>query len=174
MKKNILLTFLLFSFVFLTAQNDIKKTEIGKNNVTKIILLRHAEKVLDGTKDPKLTSEGEKRAERLGFMFLDIKIDKIFSSPYTRTKMTVAKLAENKNLEIEEYDPKDLAFAKYLQEKEQGKTSVIVGHSNSIPKLVNQLIGEEKFNQLNEEVYSKIWILTFSNDTLIDCSLFNF
>ncbi len=174
MKKNIILLALLFFVSFLMAQNTIEKNVISGNNLTKIILLRHAEKVLDKTKDPILTDEGKRRAERLRFLFSDIKIDKIFSSPYIRTKMTVADLAKSKSLQVEDYDPKDLNFAKYLLEKEQGKTIVVVGHSNTTPILVNKLIGEDKFNQLSEDVYSKLWILTFSNETLIDCSLFNF
>jgi 2,3-bisphosphoglycerate-dependent phosphoglycerate mutase len=174
MEKKIFLLAHLFFVYFLMAQNATQESVMLENNLTKIILLRHAEKVLDETSDPILTDEGKKRAERLSFLFSDIKIDKIFSSPYNRTKMTVANLAKSRNLQVEEYDPRDLNFAKYLLQKEQGKTIVVVGHSNTTPILVNKLIGEDKFNQLSEDVYSKLWILTFSNETLIDCSLFNF
>ena len=61
-----------------------------------------------------------------------------------------------------------------MLENEEGRTSVIVGHSNSIPFLVNQLVAEEKFSALSEDIYSKLWILTFFNGVLIDCSLLNF
>lgn len=174
MKKLLSLLFFLFSLAIAMGQNNAKKDNFSINKTTKIILLRHAEKVLDGSNDPVLTPEGETRAERLLFLLSDMKIERIFSSPYIRTKMTVAKLAENKEIIIEDYNPKDANFAKYLLEKEEGKTAVVVGHSNSIPMLVNQLIGEEKFSALSEDVYSKLWILTFSNGVLIDCSLLNF
>ena len=174
MKKRFSLLAFLFSLAFTFAQDFVKKDNFSTNKVTKIILLRHAEKVLDGSNDPVLSSEGEARAERLDFLLSDMKIDRIFSSPYLRTKSTVAKLAKNKEIIVEEYDPKDVNFAKYLLENEEGRTSVIVGHSNTIPFLVNQLVVEDKFSVLSEDIYSKLWILTFFNGVLIDCSLLKF
>ena len=72
------------------------------------------------------------------------------------------------------YNPKDPNFSTYLWSKVKGETAIVAGHSNSIPALVNQLIGKDKFKELTEDVYSKIWILTFSDEPLVDCSLYNF
>lgn len=174
MKKYIVFFVFLFFCSFSFGQNRIDKKASPENSLTKIILLRHAEKVLDGSKDPNLTEAGEQRAEKLRLMFSDINIDRVFSTPYRRTQKTVAPLANEKGLNIEIYDPKDLNFTDFLFQKVKGTTSLIVGHSNSIPKLVNKLIGSEKYQELSEDEYGKIWILIYSNDALIDCSLYNF
>ncbi|MBF03506.1 MAG: hypothetical protein CMP76_09440 [Flavobacterium sp.] len=169
MKKAIVVLVFLFCGSILMAQNANYEPI-----VTKIILVRHAEKMLDGSKDPELTTEGKQRAERLRFLLSDINVNQIFSSPYKRTKNTVAPVAASKNITIEIYNPKDPNFSTYLWSKVKGETAIVVGHSNSIPALVNQLIGKDKFKELTEDVYSKIWILTYSDEHLIDCSLYNF
>ena len=169
MKKAIVVLVFLFCGSILMAQNANYEPI-----VTKIILVRHAEKMLDGSKDPELTTEGKQRAERLRFLLSDIDVDQIFSSPYVRTKNTVAPVAISKNITVEMYNPKDPNFSTYLWSKVKGETAIVVGHSNSIPALVNQLIGKDKFKELTEDVYSKIWILTYSDERLVDCSLYNF
>lgn len=169
MKKAIVVLVFLFCGSILMAQNANYKPL-----VTKIILVRHAEKMLDGSKDPELTTEGKQRAERLRFLLSDIDVDQIFSSPYIRTKNTVAPVAASKSITVEMYNPKDPNFSTYLWSKVKGETAIVVGHSNSIPALVNQLIGKDKFKELTEDVYSKIWILTYSDERLVDCSLYNF
>lgn len=169
MKKAIVVLVFLFCGSILMAQNANYEPI-----VTKIILVRHAEKMLDGSKDPELTTEGKQRAERLRFLLSDIDVDQIFSSPYVRTKNTVAPVAISKNITVEMYNPKDPNFSTYLWSKVKGETAIVVGHSNSIPALVNQLIGKDKFKELTEDVYSRIWILTYSDERLVDCSLYNF
>jgi hypothetical protein len=69
-------------------------------------------------------------------------------------------LAKKFNKEVQVYDPKDLVTfsEKLLQEK--GKTIVVAGHSNSTPQLVNLLIKEKKYANLDESVYNQLWIVT--------------
>jgi broad specificity phosphatase PhoE len=45
----------------------------------------------------------------------------------------------------------------------KGKTILVVGHSNTIPALVNLLIGSAKYANLADTEYDKIWILRFEN-----------
>ncbi|MBI2283072.1 MAG: hypothetical protein HYU71_05140 [Bacteroidetes bacterium] len=42
----------------------------------------------------------------------------------------------------------------------KGKTIVVVGHSNTTPRLVNLLIGENGYPDLGERVYDLHWIVT--------------
>ena len=135
-------------------QNGIEET------ATTYVLVRHAEKANDGTKDPVLTKQGQERAERLTQMLLPTKVDVIYSTNYQRTRQTVMPLAEKLDLEVIAYNPFDKKAFLDLQEGTQGKTVLIVGHSNTVPAMVNQLIGKEQVNQLEEDEYDKLFIVS--------------
>lgn len=136
--------------------------------------MRHAEKADDGTKNPPLSADGMQRADRLSTMLSDLKIDKLYATNFLRTHQTLMPLSKKFNLTIDTYEAADVTFAEQLLQKEKGKTIVIAGHSNSTPTLVNRLIKKELYQKLDESVFSKIWILTFKGEELIDCSLLNY
>ena len=72
--KNALLIFALFVLTFTTTAQ--------KNTLTTFILVRHAEKVMDGTKDPELKPEGTERAARLSIMLSTTPVDAIYSTNF--------------------------------------------------------------------------------------------
>ncbi|WP_421877231.1 histidine phosphatase family protein [Marinoscillum sp.] len=127
---------------------------------TTFILMRHAEKVADGTKDPGLTEEGTARSMRLKEMLSEQPVAAIFSTPYQRTKLTVTPLAEAKGVSLQVYQPFQEGFLEQLMAAYPGQTVVVSGHSNTIPMLVNKLIGEEKYEQLDESDYNDLYIVT--------------
>ena len=124
---------------------------------TRYIIVRHAEKdtTLANAKmmasDPPLNSIGETRALSLADKLKDYKINQIYSSNYKRTKATASPIAKAQNLNVAIYDPRNLdAFATQLLSSENtGKTILIVGHSNSSPKLVNLLIKQDQYKDLD-------------------------
>lgn len=129
---------------------------------TTFILLRHAEKVQDGSKDPLLNEAGRARSLRLKEMLTDQEVMAIYSTPYQRTRQTVVPLAVEKSLEIQEYEPFSKGFLIGLLEEHSGATVVISGHSNTIPALVNELLGEEKYPQLSDDDYSNLFIVSLN------------
>ena len=141
---------------------------------TKYIIVRHAEKdtTLADAKmmasDPPLNSIGETRALSLVDKFKAHKINQIYSTNYIRTKTTAAPIANAQNLNIAIYDPRKLdSFATQLLSSEHtGKTILIVGHSNTSPKLVNLLIKKDQFKDLDESIYDSYWIVTSKNGKL--------
>lgn len=163
----------LISFILLILPNWLT-AQNSDSSITKMILVRHAEKENDGSKDPSLSVEGEKRAEKLNEFLFDIKIDKLFATPYKRTRETLKFIAEKQKLEIQNYNPSDVEFCESLLENEIGKTVVIAGHSNTVPFLVNCLIKSEVYSQLPESEFGKIWILIFQDGKLVDCSVYNY
>lgn len=174
--KKILLT-ILMSSCFISynfAQNDPVKINAYTNVITKIIVVRHAEKADDGTQDPPLSQEGMIRAKSLGHLLADVKVDNLFSTPYKRTLQTLGELSEAQKIEVVTYNPSDKAFFDNFLRNEKGKTSVIAGHSNTAPMIANFFLKANTYRQLSESEYGKIWILTFKNDELIDCSLLNY
>jgi len=162
---------LLFLAIFFCLPKMISAQETV---ITKIILVRHAEKAEDGTKNPPLSENGRQRAQKLVDFLAFEKIDAIYATPYLRTRQTVEPLSKDKNVDIVEYLPGKSEETTRELLKNVGKTTVVVGHSNTIPLLVNTLIGEEKYIQLPEEEFGKIWILIFDNHQLIDCSVYTY
>ena len=138
------------------------------------IILRHAEKdttAVDAKmmqSDPPLNINGKNRASNLIHEFKLLKINKIFSTNYNRTKSTVTPLANSLNLDIQIYDPRQLKdFAtQLLAMPKQDHTYLIVGHSNTSPRLVNLLTGKATYKDLDETEYNKYWIVTKRNNKI--------
>jgi broad specificity phosphatase PhoE len=154
MKKLLLLSSFVFAMV------------VSYSQTTTIILLRHAEKDTTAkgsttmTADPPLSAEGKLRSERLPKILEAYKTDTIYSTNYTRTKQTVTPLATKFNKTIQLYDPRNLSnFSKELLQIKD-KTIVVVGHSNTTPMLANLLIGESAYAAMDDNDYSKYWIVT--------------
>lgn len=150
--KNILtITLLLFAFL-----------SYGQETTT-FILVRHAEKASDGTKDPDLTEAGKERAQRLAEMFSMEEITAVYSTDFKRTKQTVEPLSKTKGLEIQTYEWKSpKALMNTLLEQYNGGTIVISGHSNTTPILANALIGRAIVGTFSEDDYGNILIVTVS------------
>lgn len=46
----------------------------------------------------------------------------------------------------------------------KGNRVLIVGHSNTTPMLVNQLLGEERFPDMDDSDNSSLYVVTFQGD----------
>lgn len=147
---------LLFVCSNVTAQSDNTST-----NETTIILVRHAEKVDDGSSDPVLSEEGTESAQHLAdWLGENHIISAVYSTDYQRTRLTAKTTAESNGLEVLTYDFKDPAgFLKDLVESNKGKTLLIVGHSNTTPMFANILLGRREFEQLSEDVYDQVFVI---------------
>ncbi|MEQ9468611.1 MAG: phosphoglycerate mutase family protein [Ekhidna sp.] len=148
--KKLLLIALLLTFSTLAFAQD----------QTTFILVRHAEKADDGTRNPPLNEDGKVRANDLASLLANQEITGLYSTPFKRTEETLQPIAEAKDLEIMTYDPlaKD-EWLKALADKHSGGTVVISGHSNTIPGLANALLGEETFEQFDESDYTNLIII---------------
>ena len=138
----------------LLAWLTLASTAAALDNV--VVLVRHAEK-LDDSRDAELSETGRARAEVLAALLKDMKIDTIYSSDYIRTRDTARPLAEALGLELEPYNPGDLeALATKLRAAE-GRI-LIVGHSNTTPRLVG-LIGGEPGTDIADDEYDRLYIV---------------
>ena len=140
-----------------------------------IILVRHAEKDASPTMnrfDPVLSPEGRQRAVKLFETVKSYKPQQIFSTNLLRTRLTVDSLATNLNekfrIFVEAYNPSELeAFANKLLAI-QTKCILVVGHSNTTPKLANLLLKQEKYQDLPETEYRKIFIIRIKGKKITD------
>jgi phosphohistidine phosphatase SixA len=135
-----------------------------KKEMTQYFLIRHAEKAADGTDDPALSSAGQARALRLVNLLKEHKIDRLYATPYKRTQQTLQPLADTHHLKINIYDHQDPTSINRMIADCKGKTCVIVGHTNTIPHLANTLIGQQRYKELEESDYTKMWDILFIGD----------
>ncbi|MDM7922267.1 MAG: histidine phosphatase family protein [Pyrinomonadaceae bacterium] len=127
-----------------------------------IILVRHAEKDASETADPNdpdLTAEGRERAQRLIKAAGRYKPGAFYSTNFKRTRDTITPWAQKRGKTVEIYDhrkPQEL-LDKIMASKT--KRFVIAGHSNSTPGVVNLLVKKDLFKNLDESVYTVIWVV---------------
>lgn len=125
-----------------------------------VYLVRHAEKMADGTSDPELTDEGRARACYLAGFFADKGLTHVLSTYYLRTRQTAAPVARSLGLEVEEYDPKHLAVLAMMIKAKPG-TFLIVGHSDTVLEMVQRLSGED-IGAWDEKEYDRFFELRFA------------
>lgn len=135
-----------------------------------LILVRHAEKADDGTRDPALSEAGQARAQALAKALQDAGVQAVYATPYKRTRMTAAPLATAAGTRVTVRDivgdvATDAAtFASELREKHPGSVVVIVGHSNTIAPLANALLGRQALQDLGEHEYDRMLVVTLPDD----------
>lgn len=127
---------------------------------TTILLVRHAERANDGTRDSELTDAGARRARALADLLADAGITAIHSTETRRTLATAAPLADALGLVPTHYDPGALAdFADGLLAL-PGR-HLVVGHSNTTPTLAEHLGGEGHGAIVEAWEYDRLYVLTF-------------
>lgn len=115
-------------------------------------LIRHAEKDTVPEDNPALTEKGSKRATLLADILRATRVDAIYSTLYTRTLFTVDSLADIKAMSIKPYETQNLRkLIDEIQDDENQKAVVIVGHSNTTPSLANSITGKTVFQKPFEE-----------------------
>jgi broad specificity phosphatase PhoE len=128
-----------------------------------IIVVRHAEKEASSSRDPDLSPEGKARVAVLERMLSEVSIDRFFSTPYKRTRQTIVALAEKRGNKVQEYNPSaQEAFATSLKTY-AGQTILVAGHSNTVPDLLNRLVGERKYESLDENEYDNLYVVTITD-----------
>lgn len=129
--------------------------------ITTFILVRHAEKDLtQSTNDPDLSTEGKVRADRLVEMLKKTEVRAIYSTPFKRTQQTVAPLASSKSLQVVSYLGNNVEEVDNILKQHAGETIVMAGHSNTIPQVVNYLLGEEKYRVMEDGDYGNIIVVS--------------
>jgi len=132
----------------------------AQQKLTTFILVRHAEKMGDGSKDPNLTEAGKKRAESLVSVFKNTSIQAIYSTSFVRTRETVEPLAKVKSIAITEYEAFKPEVIESILKNFSGETVLICGHSNNIPWIANYLTGTEKIKTFEDDDHGNILVVS--------------
>ncbi len=123
-------------------------------------LIRHAEKVRlnPDDKDPELNEAGKERALVWKEYFNDLEINKIFSTDYKRTMQTALPFSSSSGLTINTYSPSNIDYQDFLAKTKRDNV-LIVGHSNTIPTFVNELIREKAYPDIEDSNNSNLYIV---------------
>lgn len=138
---------------------------IDHSEETIIYLVRHAEKdTTDQTKNPPLTEEGKQRAEKLTDILAKYKIEGIYSTKYDRNINTVRAIAENNNIEIQNYEWYN--WKPLLREVKSKKgIYLICGHGDIILPMIDFLNGEKPLQELGHHEYDNLFKIIVEKDT---------
>src|SRR5690606_26056671 len=109
------------------------------------VVVRHAEKVDDGSRDPSLTDAGHARADDLARMLRSRDVVAVYATDFRMTRNTAAPTATIHDLSIISYDAQAPAeaVAERLRRAHSDGTVLVVGHSNTVPGIVSALCGCE-------------------------------
>lgn len=147
-------------------------TVSGQNSkVTTIYLIRHAEKASSDA-DPDLSEAGRARAQKWAAYFADKSITVGYTSPYRRTKQTISYALTGgvkrtpgtvTEMNIKTYDPNRLSL-KDVADDNQGKSILVVGHSNTIPGQINTFLSEKIYSEIPESEFGNLYIIRIDGD----------
>jgi broad specificity phosphatase PhoE len=142
----------------------VLQVSFGQNSITTYYFIRHAEKV-DNSKNPDLSEIGFERAKLWNKIFSEINLDAIYSTDFKRTLQTITPIANSKKVTIINYDPKTIDIESF-KKNTLGKKVLVVGHSNTIPNFVNQIIDKNIYNDIDDVIFGNLYIVTINGDSI--------
>ena len=155
MKKIFILFFIIFSL------------DISSQECSEFFLIRHAEKDRTNSENnnPKLNELGKERSLKWSEVFKNIELDKIYSTNYYRTIETATPISKKLNLDITLYSPSKINYKNFIS-KNIGNKVLVVGHSNTIPVFVNNLINDKVYDQINDLNNSNLYIVKICDNVV--------
>jgi broad specificity phosphatase PhoE len=116
-------------------------------------VMRHLQKAAG--QDPGLTGEGRRNADRLVVLLAIDPPSAIYVSTTRRARETAAPIAARLGLTPKTYDPSDTPALIEAVIREPG-TVLIVGHSNTVPDIVQRLGGARPADMADDS-YGDVW-----------------
>jgi broad specificity phosphatase PhoE len=151
--------------VFLCSCGNAKKPSTDLDQTTTYYFIRHSEKDRANSTDrnPNLNEMGQQRAASWATYFDSIDLDMVYATDYNRTQQTATPTAESKNLAIMSYDPSAM-YDEGFKAATQGKTVLVVGHSNTTPAFVNMVLGARTYEDIDDNENGMLYIVKVTNE----------
>ena len=126
---------------------------------TTVILIRHAERLdaAPGDNNPHLSADGHSRARLLVHVLNPANISAIYTSEYVRTQETAQPLAEALGVSpVEGLEASQIK--KDIQVNHSGKTVLVVGHTDTVPEVL-ELLGDGS-HEIDPDEFDNMFIAT--------------
>jgi broad specificity phosphatase PhoE len=129
--------------------------------LTTVILVRHAEKVIDpNNNDQDLSPAGQTRAQELVRVLSDAGINAIYATQYKRTQQTAKPLADKLGLPVTQVNSKNTAeLLTQISAQHPGQTVFVVGHNTTVPEIILAL-GGPQFPPIPETEFDNLYIVS--------------
>lgn len=174
MKKIRTLLFTFFLAILIVGCEEESRNENieMEPEISTFYFIRHAEKDRSDPDDidPELNQKGLGRAMHWAEILADVSIDEIYSTDFQRTTMTAAPLSVKKDITLKYYDPDEINIEQF-KANNQGNDVLVIGHSNSTPEFVNKLLGEEKYEAMDDYDNGSLFIVQMVGDNVTDMRL---
>ena len=148
---------LLLTSIVVPVDDDPRQSDDNKI----VVLVRHAEKCKTDGRDPALTDFGVQRAHDLARAIEYLEIDRIYSTPFKRTTETARPSSETFGVEID-ITPLSKSLIADVAEavKNDDRNSIlVVGHSNTTTRVVNELVGTN-LPDIEDEDYDHLFVVS--------------
>lgn len=129
------------------------------------VVVRHAEKVADGSRDPPLSAAGVAGARRLATALHAEPVIAVYATPYRRTRQTAGMTAADHGLAVTAYAANQPAgaLATQLRGRHASGTVLVVGHSNTAPAIASALCGCAA-TPLDDDDYGRVYRIATGAD----------
>ncbi len=138
-----------------------------------VILVRHAEKAAPGDPefdpstpaDPPLNTAGRERAAALAHSLGEADVTSVFATEYARTRETVEPLARATGVTVTIHPARDSeGLASLLLGAPPASTSVVAGHSDTVPVIIEAL-GAGAVDPIEESwEYDNLYVVVIDGD----------
>ena len=129
--------------------------------VTTVILVRHAEKIIDpNNNDVDISAAGQARAQELIRVLGDAGLNAIYATQYKRTQETARPLADKLGLPVVQVNSKNTAdLLAQIRTQHRGQIVLVVGHNNTVPEIIKALGGPD-YPPIPETEFDNMYIVT--------------
>jgi len=142
--------------VLLCGLYSVEATGQQQETSTTWLVVRHAEK----DANELLTAEGRNRARELASLARVFRVKSVYATKYPRTQNTALPTADQQKTKVITYDDQpQKKWFDAVKAKHKGEAVLIVGHSNTVDKIVKGLGGVGDFTVQYSD-YDNLFIVT--------------
>ncbi len=149
--------------------NSLSQVEAAKRNqesasdVTQIYIIRHTEKTDDTAENPDISTAGIERAKYWKKVLQHIEFDQVFTTEFKRNIQTANLIIDDRPIKPKIYYPMSFDVLRFIN-LIKGQKVLIVGHSNTIPDMVNRLIDESKYPPMSHKNYNIMYVVNINKN----------